>query len=178
MPGRTTVVVYLNFKSIIVKTLDAIAAFQAVQKLIDNPTAKSVAFSYALARNKRLLEPIVVQYNATLTAQRDPDLDTLLTLWRDIAAQYAALDDEQHPKRDASDNIIIDPKRLIDYNIACEQVMNTDADYTSAYRRRTGLVNELQAVEVDIEVYPIALALFPPDTDFTTINLLYPLIGE
>jgi hypothetical protein len=54
------------------KTIDAITAYQAVLKLIDDPKPKCVLFSFALAKNRRVLEPIVQHYT-TATANLSPD---------------------------------------------------------------------------------------------------------
>jgi hypothetical protein len=60
-----------------VKTLDAVIAYQAVLKLIDDPQTKCVMFSYALAKNRRILEPIVNAYDDALVDATQIEIDAL-----------------------------------------------------------------------------------------------------
>jgi hypothetical protein len=158
-----------------VKIIEAINAFQAVQKLINEDTPKTIQFSYALVKNKRALEIVVQQYNAAIADAFDPVLEDLLRAWRDIAEPYAQRLNGQ-PVRDATGNMVIAPERMIDYNLACEQIVTTSLDYRQAFDRRNALVQTWQNAETDAVIFPIALSLLPPETDFATVEVLFGLI--
>jgi hypothetical protein len=158
-----------------VKTIEAINAFQAVQKLINDEAPKTIQFSYALVKNKRTLETVVQQYNLAIADAFDPVLEELLKAWREIADPYAQRNNGQ-PVLDLNGNVVIAPERMIDYNLACEHIVTTRLDYRQAFDRRNSLVQSLQNAETDATIFPIALSLFPPETDFATVEMLYGLI--
>jgi len=158
-----------------VKTIEAINAFQAVHRLISEETPKTIQFSYALVKNKRTLEAVVAQYNAAIAAAYDAVLEELLQAWREIALPYARIENGV-AVRDPGGNYIIAPERVNDYNLACEQIVMTRLDYRQAFDRRNTLVQKLQSDESTAEIFPIALSLFPRETDFATIDVMYGLI--
>lgn len=158
-----------------VKTIEAINAFQAVQRLINEATPKSIQFSYALVKNKRVLEAVVTQYNAAIAAAYDAVLEELLQAWREIAAPYARIENGV-AITDPGGNYVIAPERVNDYNLACEQIVMTRLDFRLAFDKRNTLVQSLQNAETATEIFPIALSLFPRETDFATIDVMYGLI--
>lgn len=158
------------------KTIDAIKAFHAIQSLIDEASDKPAAFSYALIRNKRTLDATVQQYNARLSEHQDPDLERLLSRWREIAPTYAQRNETGEITLDPTGNIVIARDRVIDYNLACEEIMKEDEDFRRAFDKRTAVVDRLQQQDADVQIYPIALSLFPENTDPKIIEVLFPFI--
>jgi hypothetical protein len=157
------------------KTLEAINAFQIILRLIDDPSPKSIKFSYALLKNRRALEPVVERYNRTLGEHSDPFLDDLLMAWRELAPAYAETSNDLS-LADKHGSIAIKPDRVLDYNLACQDILMEHPEYQAAFERRNNLIAELQDQEVDVAIYPIGLSLFPPETEFATLEALYSFI--
>jgi hypothetical protein len=158
-----------------VKTIEAIYAFQTVQKLINEETPKTVQFSYALIKNRRTLEAIVQRYNTAIADAYDPDLERLLAAWREIAPAYAQMNGDQ-PVLDQNGNIVIAIEHVTEYNLVCEKIILTNDEYRHAFDKRNKLVQTLQNAESTAAIHPIPLSFFPPGMDFQTVEGLYGLI--